>query len=510
MYLMYLRKSRQDDPNETVEEVLAKHELMLQEFAQRDLGGRIPEEYIFREVVSGESLDDRVEIKKVLALLENPEVTGVLVKEPSRLSRGSLSDCARLIDGFRFTHTLVITPMMTYDLEKKYERKFFQDELLRGNDYLEYTKEILFQGRVAAVKRGCFIGNYAPYGYKKVKIGKDHTLEIVDEQADVVRLIFDWYISEGLTPYRIAKRLNELGVKAPRGEKWAKDTIRVMLRNVHYFGKVRFNYIKRVPVLENGEIVNKRLKQSDEIVLIYEGKHQAIIDPETWEKAQTMIARNPRLRPTLELRNPLSGIIFCAKCGKAMYIHPYKHADDRYECRTVPRCYKSVKETDLLESVIAALEDAELPALELKVKNGEGDSRKIQERLLAKLEKQMVEYRAQEEKQFDLLETGKYTQALFDRRNAALREKMEECQKNIYKAKSVLPKNVDYSERVAALKAAIAILKDPAATPAEQNKMVKAIVDRIEYKGVPSIDHTKRKGVPRNKNAYTLDVYLRL
>lgn len=510
MFLLYLRKSRQDDPNETVEEVLAKHEAMLQEHAVRDLGGRIPEENIFREVVSGESIDDRVEIKKVLALIENPAVRGVLVMEPSRLSRGDLSDCSRIIDSFRFTSTLVVTPMMTYDLEKKMERKFFQDELLRGNDYLEYTKEILFRGRVAAVKRGCFLGNYAPYGYRKIKIGKDHTLEAIEDEADVVRMVFSWYTQEGLTPYRIAQRLNSMGVAAPRGAEWNKDTIRVMVRNVHYAGKVRFNYIKHVPVLENGVVTTKRLKQPDEDVIIAEGKHAAIIDPATWEKAQALVARNPRVKYTYDLKNPLSGVLYCAKCGKVMYIHPYQHAVDRYECRTRPRCYKSIKMTELLEAVVVALEQAELPALKIKVKNDDGNARKIQERLLAKLEAQMEEYRAQEEKQYDLLETGKYTQDLFDRRNAALREKMEACRADIYKAKAVLPKNVDFAERVAALEDAIAILKDPDATPAEQNRVVRAVVERIEYTGVPSIDHTKRKGVPRNENAFTLNVFLRL
>ena len=50
IWIMYLRKSRQDDPNETVEEVLAKHEALLQEWAERELGYRISEEYIYREV----------------------------------------------------------------------------------------------------------------------------------------------------------------------------------------------------------------------------------------------------------------------------------------------------------------------------------------------------------------------------------------------------------------------------------------------------------------------------
>ena len=80
-WLIYLRKSRQDDPDETVAQVLAKHEEILQEFARRELGGEIPEENIYREVASGESIAERVEVKKVLARIEDPEIEGVLVVE---------------------------------------------------------------------------------------------------------------------------------------------------------------------------------------------------------------------------------------------------------------------------------------------------------------------------------------------------------------------------------------------------------------------------------------------
>lgn len=508
-WLIYLRKSRQDNPDETVEEVLAKHETMLQEYAEKELGGRIPEDNIYREVVSGESIDDRVEIKKVLARLEDPHVKGVLVVEPSRLSRGDLSDCAKIIDAFRFTYSLIATPMMTYDLEKKMERKFFQDELLRGNDYLEYTKEILFRGRVAAVKRGCFIGNYAPYGYKKVKRGKDHTLEIIEDEAAVVRMIFDLYINEGLTPFRIAQRINKLGVSAPRGSKWVKDTVRVILRNQHYEGKVVFNKIKETTVVENGERVVKRLAQPPEEVIIAEGKHTGIISKETWEAAQRLVARNPRVRHTYALKNPFSGMLVCGKCGLALYQHPYKHAEDRYECRTRPRCYMSTKVSEIEAAVLTVLEEAELPALKLKVKNGDGNSLKIKQRQLAKLEAQMAEFVEQEERQFDLLETGKYSQELFDRRNAVLRDKMEACQKQLYQVKSTMPKSIDYSERVVALQAAIDMLKDPEATPAEKNKVLGAIVDKLVFKGSPMIDKSK-KGYKKNANKFTIEAFLKL
>lgn len=508
-YLMYLRKSRQDDPNETVEEVLAKHETQLQEFAERDLGGRIPEEDIYREIVSGESIADRVEIKQVLARIEDPAVEGVIAMEPSRLSRGDLSDCAKIIDAFRFSHTLVATPYMVYNLEKKMERKFFQDELLRGNDYLEYTKEILFRGRVAAVKRGCYLGNYAPYGYKKIKIGKDHTLEIIEDEAEVVRLVFDLYVKEQRRPYEIAVKLNELSIKPPRGKIWVKDTIRHMVRNPHYAGFVAFNRIKITPVMENGEIVHKRLAQPEADQIIAEGKHAAIIDRDLWETAQELVARHPRVKHTYELSNPYSGILICGKCGRAMKRHPYKHAENRYSCKLRPPCYKSVKVSALHEAVVHALENAELPQLEFKAKNGEGNELKIQQRIVAKLEKQMEELRAQEEHQYELLETRVYTQDVFDRRNATLREKIEACQSNLYRAKSVLPEAVDYEERVLALKDAIKALKDPDATPAQQNKILKAIVARIEYFGPPS-DRENRSQNRSGVDPFELKVYLRL
>ena len=510
IWLMYLRKSRQDDPNETVEQVLAKHETQLQEYAERELGGRIPEENIYREVVSGESIDERVEIRKVLARIEDPNVQGVLVIEPQRLSRGDLEDCGRLINSLRFTKTQVATLMMVYDLERKMERKFFQDELLRGRDYLEYIKEILLRGRVAAVKRGCYIGNYAPYGYSKIQIGKDHTLEIIEEEAEIVRLVFDAYTKEQANPYQIACKLNAMGVPAPRGDRWVKDTIRHMLRNQHYIGMVVFNKIKTTPVLENGEVIMKKLSQPEDEMIVAEGKHKAIIGMDTWNAAQALVARHPRVKYEYALQNPFSEILVCGKCGRAMKLHPYKHAQNRYGCKERPPCFKSIPVGPMHDAVLHALENSELPALELKVKNGDGDAVKIQKRLLSKLEKQMEEYHEQEEKQFELLETGKYTQDLFDRRNAVLRAKMDECQAAIYKAKSIMPENVDYAERATALKDAIAILKDEKATATEQHKVLRAIVAKIEYFGPPSDPKNKVRLPPGCVDPFELKVTLRL
>ena len=148
----------------------------------------------------------------------------------------------------------------------------------------------------------------------------------------------------------------------------------------------------------------------------------------------------------------------------------------------------------MLNAVIFALEETELPALELKAKNDDGNAAKIQRKQLEKLEKQMEDYRAQEDRQYELLETNpNYSQEVFNRRNAELRQKMEECKAAIYKAKSTLPESVDYSERVMAMKSAIDILKDDEATANDKNKVLKAIIDKIEYSGQPSDPSPNRK-----------------
>ena len=505
-YLIYLRKSRKDDPNETVEEVLSKHERDLQELAVREFGGRIPEENIYREIGSSESIEGRSEFQKVLTRIEDSNIRGVLVVDTARLGRGDLEECGQIVNAFRFTHTLVVTLRDTFDLNIKRDRRYFQDELLRGSDYQDYVKDVLQRGRENAVKRGCFIMQNAPYGYDKVKIGKDHTLE-PNGNADVVRMIFEWY-AEGLSLYNIAQKLNGMGIPAAKGGKWQGEVISRMVRNKHYAGKVVYNSRPNITVIENGERKKRRLKAAEEDCIIAEGKHPAIIDPELWDRAQERIRNTPRTRSDKKLTNVLAGLLRCSSCGYVMDRRALP-SGARYFCPTHGKrkqCFKTVKCDVLLSALRIALEEAELPALRSKVDNDEGNARKAQERIIAKLQKQMDEYRDQEETQYELLETKKYTQEVFDRRNAQLRAKMEDCQKQLHLARSVMPKSVNYAERVVALEEAISALHDPEASTDEVNKVLKAIIERIEFTGSPSLGFHG----PRGSDEFKLEVFLRL
>lgn len=482
-YIIYLRKSRADNPDESVEEVLAKHEADLQELAERELGGRIPEHCIFREIVSGETIDERPEMQKVLAAIENPAVKAVLIVDAQRLSRGDLEDCGKMVNAFRYTNTQVMTLMMTYNLTNKMERKFFEQELMRGNDYLEYAKEVLFNGRIRAVKRGAFIGNCAPFGYDKAMIDDIHSLK-PNADADAVRLVFDMYVNQGKTYLEIARHLDSIGVKPMRSEKWEKCSIKNMLKNEHYAGYVRFGGKKTEKVFENGQLIKKRgIPSNPEDVIIAKGKHQALVTQEMFEAAQSKIYNHPRVNPDKTLKNALAGICFCADCGKTMMQHPYKHARTRLECRNI-HCEgaKSAPLDEVLDAVVFALENEKLPELEVKLKNNDGSSLKIQQLQLKKMNDELAELQEQETRQYVFLEKGIYSEDVFIKRNNELHAEMEALKTRIFEAKKVLPKEVNYEEKIVKLKDAIAGLRNEDISPTEKNKLLKAIVERIDYK----------------------------
>ena len=502
-YLFYERKSRYDNPNETVEEVLAKHESMLQDYFKRELGREVPEENIYREIVSGgESIEERPEMCKLLSRIEDPKVVGVACADPQRLSRGSLTDCDLLIDKLRYTKTLVITPVMVYDLENKMERRFFQDELMRGRDYLEYVKEVLYRGRYLSASRGWFVPSQPPYGYNKIKVGKNFTLE-PNENADVVRMIFNWYVKDYKTPGQIAEELNRMMIppSSTQSTQWVREATLLVLKNVHYDGKVIYGRKKQTVVFENGKKVTKRLKQRPEDMMIAEGKHPAIVDHEIFELAQERIEGRGYLAPRTRsaLSNPFAGILRCPKCGYMMVYHKDR-ATHYYSCKNY--CSKILNDRDFIPALKTALLTVHLPELEAKLENGAGDSTVIQQQIIDRLEKQMADFKAQEAKQYDLLETGIYTNEVFLARNTALREKMVACSNQIAEAKKNMPQAIDYAGKIITLKEAVEAIDDDTVPVDKKNRLLKAVIKEIKY--------TSEKDQPKRTNKFELDITLNI
>lgn len=492
--LVYLRKSRSDDPLLTVTEVLEKHEKILDDWAEQNIGSKFPEENKFREVVSGETLKERPEINIVLRKVESPKYKAIAVVEPERLTRGDLEDIGRLMKLLKHTNTYVITPRRYYDLRDEDDWEAFERELKRGNDYLEYTKKILVRGKLLAVSQGDFLGTIPPYGFDRTIVmngkKKCHTLKENKEQADIVRLIFDLYVNQNMGRTRICNYLDNMHVKPPKGEHWAASSIKDMLRNVHYIGKVRWNWRKTVTIVEDSEFKKTRPHSKIGEYLIYDGKHEGIVSEELFNAAQEKQGKNPRTKAEAKARSPFAGILFCS-CGRAMVLHHRRNKEGadieppRMLCPNQAHCEtRSCTYEQMIERVCDILKQC-IEDFELRIENNEGDSAKLHANLIKTLEKQMKDLQARElsqwESQSDPDPAKRMPQEIFQQLNEKLLKEKEEVQQALCKAYESMPEPVDYQEKIITFTAALKALQDPNEDALKKNALLKACIDRIEY-----------------------------
>lgn len=485
--LVYLRKSRTDDPILSVEEVLAKHEAMLDEWAERNLGAKIPDENKYREVVSGETIADRPEVQKVLKLIESPKIKAILIVEIQRLSRGDLEDAGRLIKLIRYTNTLVITPMKTFNLTDEYDRDTFERELKRGNEYLEYQKKIMNRGRILSVSQGNYIGTHPPYGYDKIVIQegkrKCPTLAINEEQANVVRMIFDMYVNQNMGYRMICDTLDNLHITPPIRLYWIPSAIKSILENVHYIGKVRWNYRKTVVVIDDGEVKKTNPIAKDGDYLIYDGKHPAIVSEELFNAAQERRGTNPRVKGRAKLSNPLAGLVYC-KCGQIMILrrHPTAH---RMMCVEQPHCHTaSCWYSDVMDFVVDLLKQ-KVTEFEIEVKNNTDNSVELHEKMIKNLERKLEDIQAKElsqwESQTDPDPTKRMPQHIFQMLNAKLVKEREETEQALKEAYNTMPVRVDYEQKLIKFQTALNAIQNDKMSALEKNHLLKACIKRIEY-----------------------------
>lgn len=510
--IIYLRKSRSDDPAQTVEEVLAKHERILQDYCMKEYGECIPENRIFREVVSGETIQDRPVIQQVLRLLESGKIDGVLVVEPQRLSRGDLENCGHIVNSFRYTNTLVITPTKTYNLQDEYDRKFFEMELTRGNDYLEYTKKILARGRLASVLQGNYINSIKPYGYTKVTYGsgknKVHTLEIFKEEQDVLLLMAHLYLEKDYGFVRIGQALDSMGIKPPTGDNWAPSTIKRMLSNPLYNGKIAWNRRKIVVKWKDGQKVKTKPLNKGNDVIIVQGKHPAIFDDKTYNAIMQKMDRNPKVTKNNELRNPLAGLLFC-QCGYAMCLKRSGRIKGIHSlvCTKQHICHtKSAQERAVLAKVkqilAAAIED-----FEVKVSNGESTNSELNALNISMLENKLEQLYKKDFVQKDAYEDGIYSKAEYMQRNTLLQEQIATTTDALNKAKENTPEVISYEEYIIRFRDCLNALCDDNISAAAKNTLLKACIDKIIYYN----DNPSLSGVGRFvDNPFRLEIFLKL
>ena len=501
----YGRKSRTDDPLLSTAEVLERHSKMLEDYAVKYLGGPIPEENKYMEVGSGESLKDRPEITRLLKDIEDPAVKAIIVVDVQRLSRGDLEDAGKLIRLLRYTNTYVITPMKTYDLRDEYDRDAFERELKRGNEYLQYYKKIQARGKLLSVKEGNYVGSTAPFGFDRVKktdTKKPYfTLVERKDQADIVRMIFNWYCNDDIGVTAICRRLEDIGAKTKTGcNTWKPSIIFSILENHHYIGCTRWNWRKTVKIIEDQEIKKLRPKAKVDEYLVFEGKHDGIISEELFYKVREIRGSRHRTRRDLTLKNPFSGLMYCKKCGSKIGYNTYtrdgvEYAPPKLVCNDQVHCKSgSVKYQEVFDYVRKVLKDC-ITDFEVRIENNQDDSVKLHRDLINRLTKQLGDLEKKEIEQWDAQYDPDLTKRLpahvFAKLNEKVLKEKEEVKKALEKAKDSAPKHISYRDELVKTKDALRILEDPELDAKTKNRYLKEVIEKMVYERGPSVRITK-------------------
>ena len=365
------------------------------------------------------------------------------------------------------------------------------------------------RGRLLSVSQGNFIASIPPYGYNKIWVteGKKKcpTLSENKEQADVVRLIFDLYVNKDLGYKRICNHLENLNIRPPKGEHWSPSALKDMLRNVHYIGKVKWNWRKTITTVEDSEIVKTRPKARIGEYLIYDGKHEGIVSEEIFNLAEEKFGRNDRVPFEKKMINALSGVIFC-QCGRAMSFRTSKAKDGsernqpRLMCNNQTHCKTgSCLYDEMIDRVVAILEKC-IEDFEINMNNDTGDSIKLHNQLIKNLEKKLKDIEAKEiaqwEAQADPNPDVRMPANIFKLLNEKLLKEKEDIQDALRKAIESAPAPIDYEERIVRFKDALHALKDPDVEIEKKNSLLKACIERIDYYRETPVRLKHKKGEP--------------
>lgn len=487
-YAMYLRKSRADLEAEAhgAGETLARHKKALLDLAQ-SLHLTITEMY--EEVVSGESIDARPRVKELLRNVEQHRFAGVLCMDIDRLARGDTIDQGVIARTFRLSGTKIITPKKTYDPTSEFDEEYFEFELFMARREYKMISRRIQRGRVASVKEGRFIGSTPPYGYDKVKIPNDkgYTLS-PNAESDTVKLIYRLYL-EGSGKYVIAKKLDSMGIVPRNRPTWSTSTVSDILKNPVYTGKIRWSYRPDVKDMSEGVVTKRRIKNED-CILVY-GRHPAIISEEDFNAVQTLLKRRtvPPKKGDTSLKNPLSGLLYCEKCGAAMS----RLGENRRNLKASLRC--SNPHCDTVSSKLELVENAVLESLEnwlyeykIKICNKsplppENDDKGIAKTIEA-LSAEIKQVEKQIDNTYDLLEQGVYTVEVFKQRGELLSHKIAELKAALSDAQQYANRlHTDKIMRATIIPRMEKVIEsyDSTESVEEKNRLLKSVIRRVNY-----------------------------
>ena len=290
-------------------------------------------EYVDRGV-SGKEMTKRHELQKLLRDAERGMVDEVIVWKFNRMSRKT-KDLLEIVERLDKNNVYFRSFSESFDTSTPMGK--FALQMMGAVGELERNTIIdnVKMGMKQRARMGYHNGG-ACLGYKTVEVpggdrkNKKTMLAIVPEEAIIVRKIFESYAS-GKGFRAIANQLNREGHRTKKGNTFGTDSIREIITNPVYSGIIRYNRF------EGWSEKRRRGKTSNPILT--EGKHEAIVDKELWEKVQALFAQKSKACPRVyDSGNLLTGLIRCPECGTPMVISR-SHYKLRDGTKSVQRYY---------------------------------------------------------------------------------------------------------------------------------------------------------------------------
>lgn len=259
--------------------------------------------------ISGKSMTNRLQLQQMIKDAKEDKFDEVWVWKTNRMARN------------QYDLLTIVKELEKYDVAFKSCSEAFETSTPAGKLMMnvlasigEFERQTIVDNVKLGMKQRAKTGKWNGgiiLGYKTTVLNEKETrLEIVPEEAIIVRKIFELYVSgKGLKA--ITNQLNHEGYRTKRGNMFSTNGVKDILMNPTYIGKIRYN------VRENWS--EKRRKGINKNPIIVDGEHEAIISTELWEKVQEMYKmKATKPKKTFESNYILTSMIKCPVCGASM------------------------------------------------------------------------------------------------------------------------------------------------------------------------------------------------
>ena len=283
---------------------------------------------------SGKSIEGRPAFKKMLSDIENGlQIDYILVYKLSRFGRNA----ADILNSLEFIQSYGINLIC---IEEGIDSSQASGKLLISvlSAVAEIERENIIEqtmnGRKEKARQGGWNGGFAPYGYYL----KDKNLFIQEEEAEVIRIIYDKFANTEMGYGGVAQYLNLQGIKKIQRQngklsEWSGHLVRQILDNPVYCGKIAFG--RRAKEKVKGTKNQYRQAWQEEYI-VADGKHEAIISEELWNKVREKRIETGIKQPSKvgkDRSHLLTGLLRCPVCGGPMYTnkHAWTNKDGTYK-----------------------------------------------------------------------------------------------------------------------------------------------------------------------------------